>query len=264
MNQSISIVDAFAPRPFTGNQAAVCVLPNTREDQWMQDVALEMNLAETAFLYKEHSHYRLRWFTPKVEVDLCGHATLASAHVLWSEGHLASTEVAHFETRSGHLTATFHDGSIALDFPVASLTTIEEPAGLIAALGLKQPPLYIGKSFDYLVHVSSASIVRELNPDFGALAAVQARGIIVTARSDSNDHDIISRFFAPAVGINEDPVTGSAHCILAPYWSPILGKNTIRAYQASARGGELLVELKGERVLLTGKAWTTLRGMLQV
>jgi PhzF family phenazine biosynthesis protein len=264
MNQPISIVDAFALKPFTGNQAAVCILDHTASEEWMQSIAAEMNLAETAFLYKEHSHYRLRWFTPKVEVDLCGHATLASAHVLWTEGHLASTEVAHFETRSGHLTATALNGSITLDLPVADLTSSEDPGGLISALGLTEPPLYIGKSFDYLVHVSSASIVRKLEPDLAALAGVNARGIIVTAASDENDYDIVSRFFAPRVGINEDPVTGSAHCILAPYWSVILGKNTIHAYQASARGGELLVELKGDRVLLTGKAFTTVRGILEV
>jgi PhzF family phenazine biosynthesis protein len=264
MNQSISIVDAFARGPFSGNQAAVCVLNNPANDEWMQHIAAEMNLAETAFLYKEDLHYRLRWFTPMVEVDLCGHATLASAHVLWSEGHIAATDVAHFQTRSGQLTATLHNDSITLDFPVADLTPSEEPEGLISALGLTEAPLYIGKSFDYLVRVSTSSIVRSLKPDFATLGGVNARGIIVTAESDSNDYDIISRFFAPAVGINEDPVTGSAHCILAPYWSQVLGKNTIRAYQASARGGELLVELKGNRVLLIGKAFTTMRGILEV
>jgi PhzF family phenazine biosynthesis protein len=264
MSQTITIVDAFATGPFSGNQAAVCVLRKAAEEKWMQNVAAEMNLAETAFLYQEDSHYKLRWFTPKIEVDLCGHATLASAHVLWTEGHLPANEAAHFETRSGRLSATLEEGLITLDFPSSPPTKISEPSGLIAALGLQEMPLYIGKSFDLLVHVETESVVRGLQPDFSALRLIDTRGIIVTARSDSDAYDIVSRFFAPAAGINEDPVTGSAHCILAPYWSQHLGKDNIRAYQASERGGELLVQLKGDRVLLSGKAFTTLRGILVV
>jgi PhzF family phenazine biosynthesis protein len=264
MEQRISIVDAFALGPFTGNPAAVCVLQAEADPTWMQYVAAEMNLAETAFLLKEDGHYRLRWFTPKLEVDLCGHATLAAAHVLWTEGHLAATDTARFQTRSGVLTATKRQSSITLDFPVAHAKQIDRAPALLEALGLEETPIYIGKSFDYLVHVPSAAAVRALTPNYLALGQIETRGIIVTAQADSDAYDIVSRFFAPAVGINEDPVTGSAHCILSSYWSRILQKDTLRAFQASSRGGELLVELNGDRVMLTGKAWTTLRGVLGV
>ena len=264
MENPISIVDAFSSGPFTGNQAAVCVLPKAQDARWMQNVAAEMNLAETAFLVKEQSHYHLRWFTPKIEVDLCGHATLAAAHVLWTDGHLPTNETAVFQSRSGKLTAARNGEMITLDFPAAVLAPSEEPHGLLAALGLKETPKYIGKSFDYLVHVSNASTVRALAPDFNALGKFDTRGVIVCAASDDTAYDIISRFFAPAAGINEDPVTGSAHCILAPYWADLLQKNTLRAFQASARGGELHVELNGDRVRLSGKAITTVRGVLTV
>ncbi len=264
MSQSISIVDAFALGPFTGNQAGVCVLNEAADETWMQQVASEMNLAETAFLHREGEHYRLRWFTPAIEVDLCGHATLAAAHVLWTEGHLPPGETVHFQTRSGLLTASGSPDAITLDFPKADLVACDEPEGMLAALGIREKPIYIGKSFDYLVHVSSESVVRELNPDYNTLGKIKTRGVVVTSHSESGEYDFVSRFFAPAAGINEDPVTGSAHCILAPYWSPLLGKKSMRAFQASARGGEVLVELKGDRVFLGGKAVTTLRGELTV
>lgn len=263
MDHPINIVDAFSSGPFTGNQAAVCILSEPADERWMQNIAAEMNLAETAFLFEHQAHYHLRWFTPRVEVDLCGHATLAAAHVLWTEGHLAPQETALFHTRSGELSASQRDGMITLNFPAAQSTPAEEPPGLLEALGVSTA-IAIRKSFDYLVHIGDASIVRSLDPDYAKLAKFDIRGIIVTARSDSPSYDIISRFFAPAVGINEDPVTGSAHCILAPYWSGILKQNMIRAYQASPRGGELLVELDGDRVRLSGKAITTVRGVVTV
>lgn len=255
-------VDAFTDRPFSGNPAAVVVLERPGDARWMQNVALEMNLAETAFLVRRKDEaFDLRWFTPAVEVDLCGHATLASAHVLWEEGHLKPDVQARFHTKSGLLTADHRDDSIILDFPATPEQRTEPPAGLLEALGARGA--YVGKSaFDYLVEVDSEATVRALTPDFGALGAIRARGIIVTARASSAGFDFVSRFFAPAAGINEDPVTGSAHCTLGPFWSARLGKTVLTAYQASPRGGTVEVEVAGDRVLLGGRAVTVLRGEL--
>ncbi len=255
-------VDAFTDRPFSGNPAAVVVLEKPGDATWMQNVALEMNLAETAFLVRRKDEaFDLRWFTPAVEVDLCGHATLASAHVLWEEGQLKPGVQARFQTKSGLLTADRREGSIVLDFPATPEQRTETPAGLFEALGARGE--YVGKSaFDYLVEVDSEATVRALRPDFGALGAIPARGIIVTARATSPGFDFISRFFAPAAGINEDPVTGSAHCTLGPFWSARLGKTSFVAYQASPRGGVVEVEVAGDRVLLGGRAVTVLRGEL--
>jgi PhzF family phenazine biosynthesis protein len=254
-------VDAFTDRPFQGNPAAVLILEKPRDAGWMQNVALEMNLAETAFLTRRNDgSFDLRWFTPTVEVDLCGHATLASAHVLWEERHLAPGAQARFHTRSGVLTAEHRNGTIVLDFPATPAVDAEAPEGLATALGVK--PLYVGKSVDYLVEVESEASVRALKPDFNALRSIRSRGIIVTARASSPGFDFVSRFFAPASGIDEDPVTGSAHCTLAPFWSARLGKTSFVAYQASPRGGVIQVELKGDRVLLGGQAVTVLRGEL--
>ncbi|MFN0172084.1 MAG: PhzF family phenazine biosynthesis protein [Bryobacteraceae bacterium] len=258
MGLRIVQVDAFASRPFTGNPAAVCVLPEPKGDRWMQAVALEMNLAETAFLHRRpDGEYHLRWFTPATEVALCGHATLASAHVLWEEGHLSAGRQARFHTLSGLLTADRDGGWIFLDFPATVAEPCAPPDGLIEALG--SPPCWTGKSrFDYLVELDSEATIRELRPDLGSLRALPVRGIIVTARGA--DHDFVSRFFAPAVGIDEDPVTGSAHCCLGPYWAAKLGRTTLLAYQASARGGLVRVRVDGERVNLGGQAVTVLRG----
>jgi PhzF family phenazine biosynthesis protein len=254
-------VDAFTDRPFQGNPAAVLVLEKPRDDAWMQNVALEMNLAETAFLMRrDDGGFDLRWFTPTIEVDLCGHATLASAHVLWEERHLAPGAQARFHTRSGVLTAERRDGAIVLDFPATPASETEAPDGLAKALGVR--PLYVGKSVDYLVEVESEASIRSLKPDFTALRTIPARGIIVTARASSRGFDFVSRFFAPASGIDEDPVTGSAHCTLAPFWSERLGKTSFVAYQASPRGGVIQVEIKGDRILLGGQAVTVLRGDL--
>ena len=256
-------VDAFTDRPFAGNPAAVCVLPEPRPAAWMQDVAREMNLSETAFLVKQADGYDLRWFTPLVEVDLCGHATLASAHVLWETGALGPGEQARFHTRSGLLTADRRGEFIELDFPAQPERESTVPRGLWEALGVT--PHYVGMNrFDVLVLVATEAVLRAMHPDFGRLRSVPVRGVIVTAQASSPEYDIVSRFFAPAVGVDEDPVTGSAHCCLAPFWAPRLGKDDFIAYQASARGGVVRVALRGDRVRLGGQAVTVLEGELRV
>jgi PhzF family phenazine biosynthesis protein len=254
-------VDAFTDRAFAGNPAAVCLLPAASDDRWMQAVALEMNLSETAFLLAEGDGFRLRWFTPKVEVDLCGHATLASAHVLWSEGRVPSDKSIDFHTNSGLLRAVRRGDLIELDFPLDPPSEIAPPPELLEALGVTAN--YIGKGrFDYLVEAQSETVVRSMAPDFARLSRVEVRGVIVTARSTMPEYDFVSRFFAPWAGINEDPVTGSAHCCLGPYWRDRLGKSEFVAYQASARGGVVHVRVTNERTLLGGKAVTILRGEL--
>ena len=254
-------VDAFTSQPFAGNPAAVCVLPEPRDAAWMQLVAREMNLAETAFLDRAADGFNLRWFTPTVEVDLCGHATLASAHVLWETGQVELTEPIRFHTRSGVLTAVRRDDWIELDFPVTPEQPVEIPSGLVEALGVL--PRYVGKSrFDYLVELESEEAVRHVRPDFDRLRAISARGIIVTSRSSIPGCDFVSRFFAPASGIDEDPATGSSHSCLAHFWSSRLQKNRFVARQLSERGGLLKVQLDGDRVRLNGQAVTVLRGEL--
>jgi PhzF family phenazine biosynthesis protein len=255
-------VDAFADRPFAGNPAAVCVLPGERDAAWMQDVAREMNLSETAFLLRQEDGFRLRWFTPAVEVELCGHATLASAHVLWEDGWLAASETARFHTRSGLLTARRDGEWIWLDFPAAPPHPAEPHPDLLPALGIEAPRYVGGSRWDVLVEVESEPAVRALQPDIAALRRVPMRGVIVTARSDSLEHDFVSRWFGPAVGVDEDPVTGSAHCVLAPFWAERLGRDELTGYQASARGGVVRVRVRGERVGLGGRAVTVLRGEL--
>jgi PhzF family phenazine biosynthesis protein len=261
MPVTIIQVDAFTNKPFAGNPAAVCVLPAPREEEWMQAVASEMNLSETAFLHKEGDGYRLRWFTPAKEVDLCGHATLASAHVLWERGSTPEDKTIRFLTRSGELTASKQGDWIELDFPAEPEEPTKAPANLVEALEVK--PLYTGKNrFDYLVEVDSEKSLRRLQPNFILLAKVHTRGIIVTSRSHSPEYDFVSRFFAPAVGINEDPVAGSAHCCLGPFWGKRFGKRDLIGYQASARGGMVRVRLGEKRVYLGGQAVTVLRGEL--
>ena len=259
MPQHFTQVDAFTDRPFTGNPAAVCLLPSPRDAQWMQQIALEMNLAETAFLVRRPDGFDLRWFTPGAEVDLCGHATLASAHMLWEEGHLAPAEVARFHTRSGVLTAARRGEHIWLDFPATPVSPAAPPQGLKEGIGRRAT--MVGRTaFDYLVELDSESAVRSLAPDMNLIAATPYRGVIVTALSDDTRYDFVSRFFAPGLGIPEDPVTGSAHCGLAPYWGARLGKVEMVGYQASSRGGTVRVRLDGERVHLGGQAITVLRG----
>ncbi len=263
MSENIFKVDSFTEKPFAGNPAGVCILPGPRDETWMQNVAREMNLSETAFLYRGRDGYELRWFTPAAEVELCGHATLASAHILWETGDLAPKKEARFQTKSGLLTAARRSDLIELDFPAKPEEKAEAPEGLIEALGVE--PRYIGgNAFDYLVEVESQEIVRDAAPDFARLKKIRARGVMITAAASSAGFDFVSRFFAPAVGIDEDPVTGSAHCCLGPYWGAKLGLTEFKAYQASARGGIVRVRLAGDRVILGGHAVTILRGELAV
>ncbi len=260
--QRIVQVDAFTDRPFAGNPAAVCRLDAPAEDGWMSLVAREMNLSETAFLHAEaDGAYRLRWFTPTVEVDLCGHATLAAAHVLWEDRHADPDATLRFRTRSGELTAVRRGDRIELKFPARPATACLPPDWLAAALGV--PPLWTGlNGMDLLVEVSTEAEVRGLTPDLNALARAPVRGVIVTAGSDGAPHDFVSRFFAPNAGVPEDPVTGSAHCALGPFWGERLGRTVLIGYQASPRGGTVGVELHGDRVALLGHAVTVLRGEL--
>ncbi len=261
MTQTIYQVDAFTQNPFQGNPAGVCILPSAASEEWMQKVAREMNLSETAFLVPQPHGYDLRWFTPAAEVDLCGHATLASAHILYETGRLQPNETARFYTRSGLLTANLLGDWIELNFPATPPEPACAPDGLAQALGADFLQVACSK-FDYLVELSSAAQLRALQPDITALNRLPVRGTIVTSRADLPGYDFISRFFAPAVGVPEDPVTGSAHCTLGPFWKSILKKDTFLAYQASARGGILKVAVEGERVKLQGQAVTVLRGEL--
>jgi predicted PhzF superfamily epimerase YddE/YHI9 len=278
-------VDAFTAQPFAGNPAAVCLLDEEADAGWMQRVAAEMNLSETAFLRPEGSGgpqggppegrvpvdqaagdaaFGLRWFTPLAEVALCGHATLASAHVLWTEGRLPAGRPIRFRTLSGELRATDRDGAVELDFPATPPAPEDPPAGLLVALGEPARSVrWVGRSrFDYLLELGSEAAVRRLAPDFGRLREVSTRGVIATAASDADGFDYVSRFFAPAVGIDEDPVTGSAHCALGPFWAERLGRAELVGFQASRRGGVVRTRAAGDRVLLGGQAVTVLRGEL--
>ena len=255
-------VDAFTSEAYAGNPAAVCLLEGEKSDLWMQAVAAEMNLSETAFLLPIEQGYSLRWFTPVAEVDLCGHATLAAAHVLWEGNLLERTEKARFFTRSGPLFASYKEPWIELDFPAQPCRETTAPTGLYATLGITKA-LHTGKSTeDYLVELNSENALRKLKPNFRRLQEISARGVIVTAKGSTGGYDFVSRFFAPALGIDEDPVTGSAHCTLGPYWMKKLGKERMLAYQASKRGGELYVVPAEERVFISGRAVTVLRGEL--
>ena len=256
-------VDAFTEEPFKGNPAGVCLLEKPADAAWMQKVAAEMNLAETAFPLPEGDGFRLRWFTPKVEVKLCGHATLATAHILWERGILAPDREARFQTLSGLLTARRVGGLVELDFP-ARPPLAEPPAwaeAVVGALGIK--PAYVGMSAeDVLFEAADEATVRAIAPDFAALRSLPARGVIVTSRSSDKRFDFVSRFFAPAVGVDEDPVTGSSHTVLVPYWAKKLGKTSLTAYQASARGGILHLRHEGARVKIAGRAVTVIAGDL--
>jgi PhzF family phenazine biosynthesis protein len=265
MSVRISQVDAFTSNAFAGNPAAVCLLTDTRPAEWMQQVAREMNLSETAFLLRRDDGFALRWFTPTHEVDLCGHATLASAHVLWTEGHLPDDEPADFHTKSGTLTARARNGWIAMDFPAEPLAPAEAPPALIDALDVD--PTFVGRNrMDYGVLLENAAAVRSVDPDLRRLATVDTRGVIVTAPAEAGaDHDFVSRFFAPRVGVPEDPVTGSAHCALGPFWAERLGRTDLVARQISDRGGTVRIQMEdpaSERVLLMGQAVTVLQGEL--
>jgi PhzF family phenazine biosynthesis protein len=261
-------VDAFTSEPFGGNPAAVVVLPKEADPAWMLNVAAEMNLAETAFLVPRADPagdgYDLRWFSPAIEIDLCGHATLASAHALWESGMLPRGTTARFHTKSGLLTAAPVGEWIELDFPATPDQPADAPDGLLGALGLTSVTAkYVGRSrFDYLVEADSEAAIRGLTPDFAALRRLPVRGIIVTSLASTAGWDFVSRFFAPGAGIDEDPVTGSAHCALTPYWNRKLGRTSFTARQLSKRGGTLRLELVGDRVKLRGGAVTVVRGTL--
>jgi PhzF family phenazine biosynthesis protein len=261
MKQTIIQVDAFTNSPFQGNPAAVCVLLSPQDDRWMQSVAREMNLSETAFLLKQDGHYNLRWFTPATEVPLCGHATLASAHVLWTEGYASTGQEVKFETKSGILSAKYQDDWIQLDFPANRSQDIPPITKLGDALGVPlKTVLY--NSLGYLVEVASAERVEQLQPNLTLLKQLPISNVIVTSRAkEGSEYDFVSRFFAPGLGIDEDPVTGAAHCCLAPYWRDRLQKNRFLAYQASSRGGTVKIDYDGgDRVLLSGQAVTVMRG----
>jgi PhzF family phenazine biosynthesis protein len=269
MGIRFSQVDAFTDRPFGGNPAAVCVLAEpVDDDEWMQNVAAEMNLSETAFAWKvegKEGNYHLRWFTPTIEVDLCGHATLATAHVLWEEGHLPPGWEGRFETRSGLLLAKRGEHGIELDFPSEPVSEVvlesSELERVRSAIGV--PVRFVGRNrFDMLVELENEAAVRNLRPDIRELAEFPVRGVIVTGRSASPGYEFVSRFFAPNVGVDEDPVCGSAHCCLGPYWGAKLGLNELVGHQVSRRRGVVRVRLEGERVKLIGRAVTVLRGEL--
>jgi predicted PhzF superfamily epimerase YddE/YHI9 len=255
-------VDAFTSRPFSGNPAAVVLLDAWPADAWLQQVAAENNVSETAFLVPGVAAWGLRWFTPAVEVDLCGHATVASAHVLWESDRLSTDDPAVFETRSGRLSATpLGDGWIELDFPALPAVAADAPPGLLEGLGIATAR-FVGRSrFDFLVELDSATDVDKITPDMRVLREVDARGVCVTAGGDG-EIDFVSRFFGPGVGVDEDPVTGSAHCILTPYWAAKTGKARLVARQVSVRGGDLRLHSRGERVGIAGQAVTVISGVL--
>ncbi|GKU78264.1 phenazine biosynthesis protein [Paenibacillus sp. L3-i20] len=267
MGLEMWIIDAFTKERFKGNAAAVCLLSEPIEERHMQNIAAEMNLSETAFVIKENEGFGLRWFTPVAEVELCGHATLATAHALWESGTLPVTEEATFSTKSGVLTARNEGEWIELNFPTEAPQAAQAPEALIEALGLI--PRYVGRNrMDYIIEVDSEDTVRTLQPDFNLIKGLDARGVIVTSKANKRvevggSYDVVSRAFFPAIGIDEDPVTGSAHCALAPYWSKRLRKDELIGYQASARGGFVRMQLVENRVLLSGGAVTVLRGELQ-
>ncbi len=259
---SLTYVDAFSDGPFTGNPAAVCLLRDAAAASWMQQVAAELNLAETAFVVRRPDRdFDLRWFAPAVEVDLCGHATLASAHVLWDTGTLERSQIARFHTRSGLLTAVNVGDWIELDFPSTPATAVEPPPGLLEAVGVQARA--VGRSpFDYLIEVADEATVAAAAPDFTKLKQISTRGVMITARSSHHDYDFVSRFFAPGAGIDEDPATGSAHCCLAPFWQERLGKDAFIARQLSRRGATIKVAVAGARIKLAGQAVTMMRGEL--
>jgi PhzF family phenazine biosynthesis protein len=254
-------IDAFTDRPFAGNPAAICLLEDVRDDGWMQSVATEMNLSETAFVLRRDDGFDLRWFTPLIEVELCGHATLASAHALWTAGWVKDDQSIRFHTRSGPLVCSRQGEFVEMDFPATPVEPVEPPEGLVEALGVEAT--HVGRSkFDKFVIVESERVVRSLKPDFAKLREIPMRGVIVTSRSDDPAFDFVSRYFAPGAGIDEDPVTGSAHCCLGPFWAERLRKTEMTAFQASSRGGIVRVRVAGDRVVLGGQAITVLEGEL--
>lgn len=254
-------VDAFTAEAFKGNPAGVCLLEKQMDERLMQQIAMEMNLSETAFVFKIKDGYKLRWFTPHVEEELCGHATLATAHILYEEGLLQLDEEARFHTRSGLLTVSKKGDHLEMNFPAEPESPVDAPPILIRAIG--EQPVYTGKNrLDYLFQFASEKQIQEIKPDMNLLREIPVRGVIVTAKAETSAYDFVSRFFAPYDGIDEDPVTGSAHCCLGPFWQKQLGKTDFVAYQASARGGIMQVGVRNDRVLLSGQAVTVIRGVI--
>ncbi len=262
MSVPLFVVDAFTDRPFGGNPAAVCLLSSWSDAAWLQAVAAEMNLAETAFVVERtDGSFDLRWFTPEVEVALCGHATLATAHALWQTGRARADAPLAFHTLSGLLTARRSGEEIELDFPVEAPSPAPVPEHLLEGLGCAAVSVHRNR-FDYLVEVADEQAVRDVSPDFARLRQVMTRGVTVTSTSDDARFDFVSRFFAPAVGVDEDPVCGSSHCCLGPFWQQRLGKSELLAHQISKRGGVLRVNCDGDRVRLAGRAVLVTRGEL--
>lgn len=260
MSQVIYLVDSFAHAPFKGNPAGVCPLEAPAEEKWMQSVAMEMNQAETAFFWPDGNAWGLRWFTPAVEVDLCGHATLASAHIMYQSGILAPSEEARFNTKSGELVCTKTDTGISMDFP-SEIPQEATRQSVANAIGI-EPVWFAANRMDWFLVLESEEQVCSVNPDFAEITRLGKRGVIVTAKSETDNIDFVSRFFAPQSGVPEDHVTGSAHCALGPYWAKLLGKQTVTGYQASTRGGYVNIDVRGDRVFLSGEAKTTLVGEL--
>jgi len=263
MSISLYHVNAFSSDAFGGNPAAVCILSQLKADTWMQSVAAQMNLSETAFVFDNGQNISLRWFTPEREVDLCGHATLASAHVLWQYGYVAQGREIAFHSKSGVLTARQKDGLIELDFPAVEPKTVKAPAKLIEMLGIS--PIYTGKfGAKYLFELETEQQLLAVKPNMSELLTLAERGVSVTCADSSGQYDFVSRYFAPWVGIDEDPVNGSSHCALTPFWSQRLGKTRLTARQASARGGDLSLQLAGDRVKISGTATTVVSAQLLV
>ncbi|MCI0448594.1 MAG: PhzF family phenazine biosynthesis protein [Chlorobi bacterium] len=264
MKLPICTVDAFTDMPFSGNPAAVCILQEVIEESLMQKIAFEMNLSETAFVLKQDDGYSLRWFTPAAEVDLCGHATLASAHIMWQKGICKTDSSINIHTKSGLLTAEYYNGEIGLNFPAIDQKQIDYPPELIDAIGGAKPK-YVGMTkWNYLIELEDENAVRSVVPRYDIMLALPGWGTIITAKASMDGYDFVSRFFAPEKGVPEDPVTGIAHCALGPYWQKKLGKDKFKALQASQRGGTVGVSVVGERVLLTGHAVSVLEGEINI
>jgi PhzF family phenazine biosynthesis protein len=257
---NLYIVDAFADKIFTGNPAAVCPVDSWPSDALMQQIAFENNLAETAFVVNEPEGYRIRWFTPLVEVDLCGHATLASAHVLFNHEHYVGNEIS-FNSRSGPLSVTRHDGLLSLNFPADTFEKMEPSETLLNCFSIRPGEIYKGNT-DYMFVFETEQEIEHASPRFEVIETLDARGVIITAKG--KEVDFVSRFFAPQCGIDEDPVTGSAHTTLTPYWSGRLGKTSLSARQLSTRGGDLHCQLINDRIIISGKAVTYLIGDIQL
>jgi PhzF family phenazine biosynthesis protein len=263
MNEPVFQVDAFTSQPFRGNPAGVVLITDEQSEKWMLSVAREMNLSETAFVIRGKSSYKLRWFTPAVEVDLCGHATLATAHILFERDIVKKSELIEFTTRSGVLTTSYIDGWIEMDFPSFSTEEVVKSGVVVKALKCEPAAMYNSGENIMAVYKDPENIYG-LSPDFDLIKQLDVQGVIATSLSDVAEFDFISRYFAPRVGVDEDPVTGSAHCSLGPYWGGILNKNVLRAKQVSDRGGELLVRIENGRTFIRGQAVTVFSGKIHI